>query len=42
MTADPRRAGTKRWFVLLLISLMYFITYLDRANRSTAAPVISK
>jgi hypothetical protein len=27
---------------LLLISLMYLITYLDRVNISTAAPVISK
>src|SRR5471030_3300732 len=31
-----------RWYVLLLISLMYLITYLDRVNISTAAPVISK
>ncbi len=38
----PERRGTKRWFVLLLISLMYLITYLDRVNMSTAAPVISK
>ena len=31
-----------RWYVLVLISLMYLITYLDRVNISTAAPVISK
>src|SRR6266436_818900 len=30
------------WYVLVLISLMYLITYLDRVNISTAAPVISK
>ncbi len=31
-----------RWYVLLLISAMYLITYLDRVNISTAAPLISK
>src|ERR1700724_4563856 len=31
-----------RWYVLVLISLMYLITYLDRVNISTAAPVIAK
>jgi sugar phosphate permease len=31
-----------RWYVLLLISAMYLITYLDRVNISTAAPAISK
>jgi sugar phosphate permease len=31
-----------RWYVLLLISVMYLITYLDRVNISTAAPVIAK
>src|SRR6202521_5995986 len=31
-----------RWYVLVLISVMYLITYLDRVNISTAAPVISK
>jgi sugar phosphate permease len=31
-----------RWYVLLLISVMYLITYLDRVNISTAAPQISK
>lgn len=37
-----KRSGTKRWTVLLLISVMYLVTYLDRANISTAAPVIAK
>jgi sugar phosphate permease len=31
-----------RWYVLLLISVMYLVTYLDRVNISTAAPQISK
>jgi sugar phosphate permease len=31
-----------RWYVLVLISLMYLITYLDRVNISTVAPVIAK
>jgi D-galactonate transporter len=31
-----------RWYILALISLMYLVTYLDRVNISTAAPVISK
>ena len=31
-----------RWYVLLMISAMYLITYLDRVNISTAAPLISK
>jgi sugar phosphate permease len=38
-SAQPSRA---RWYILLLISVMYLITYLDRVNISTAAPVISK
>src|ERR1700746_3992738 len=38
---QPRRS-IGRWYILLLISLMYLITYLDRVNISTAAPVISK
>jgi len=42
MNGETRRSGTRRWYVLLLISLMYLITYLDRVNISTAAPVISK
>ena len=31
-----------RWYILVLISVMYLITYLDRVNISVAAPVISK
>ena len=44
--AAPTRASTRpsrgRWYVLLMISAMYLITYLDRVNISTAAPLISK
>ncbi len=36
------RATRGRWYILVLISLMYLITYLDRVNISTAAPQISK
>jgi sugar phosphate permease len=36
------RPSRGRWYVLLLISAMYLITYLDRVNISTAAPLISK
>src|SRR3974390_2110038 len=36
------RASRGRWYILVLISLMYLITYLDRVNISTAAPLISK
>jgi sugar phosphate permease len=36
------RQSRGRWYVLLLISVMYLITYLDRVNISTAAPEISK
>ena len=42
MASRGSRAGKSRWFVLFLISLMYLITYLDRVNISTVAPVISK
>ncbi len=31
-----------RWYILFMISAMYLITYLDRVNISTAAPLISK
>src|SRR3984957_13394803 len=31
-----------RWYVLVLISLMYMITYMDRSNISIAAPSIAK
>jgi sugar phosphate permease len=40
--AQQKRPSMGRWYILLLISLMYLITYLDRVNISTAAPVISK
>jgi sugar phosphate permease len=41
--AEPTARPSKgRWYVLLLISVMYLITYLDRVNISTAAPEISK
>jgi D-galactonate transporter len=36
------RRSKGRWYILALISVMYLITYLDRVNISTAAPVISK
>jgi sugar phosphate permease len=36
------RRSFGRWYILLLICLMYLITYLDRVNISTAAPEISK
>ena len=36
------RPSRGRWYILLLISVMYLITYLDRVNISTAAPQISK
>ena len=39
---QPARPSRGRWYVLLLISVMYLITYLDRVNISTAAPQISK
>jgi sugar phosphate permease len=40
--AMPARASGGRWYVLLMITVMYLITYLDRVNISTAAPEISK
>ena len=42
MNDEPARASWGRWYILLLISVMYLITYLDRVNISTAAPEISK
>ena len=38
----PARPSRGRWYILLLIGVMYLITYLDRVNISTAAPLISK
>ena len=37
----PKPTGT-RWLVLLLISFMYLITYMDRSNISVAAPAIAR
>src|SRR5258708_35590830 len=42
MEAQRTRPSIGRWYILLFISLMYLITYLDRVNISTVAPVISK
>ena len=42
MDTEPKRPSMGRWYILALICLMYLITYLDRVNISTAAPVISK
>ena len=36
------RATKTRWLVLLLISLMYMITYMDRTGISVAAPVMAR
>jgi sugar phosphate permease len=42
MTPVTQTAPSRgRWYILGLICLMYLITYLDRVNISTAAPVIS-
>jgi D-galactonate transporter len=37
-----KSASRGRWYILGLICLMYLITYLDRVNISTAAPVIAQ
>jgi len=42
METQATRPSVGRWYILLVICLMYLITYLDRVNISTAAPVISK
>jgi sugar phosphate permease len=39
VTAKPTRT---RWWILLLISLMYLIAYMDRSNISVAQPEIAK
>jgi sugar phosphate permease len=42
-TSQPGPAPShQRWMVLLLLCLMYFITYLDRVSISNAAPLISR
>ena len=38
-TSKPTKT---RWLVLVLISFMYLITYMDRSNISVAAPAIAK
>ena len=40
--AERTQSSYGRWYILGLICLMYLITYLDRVNISTAAPVISE
>ncbi len=42
METPRKRVGLARWWVLFLISMMYLITYLDRVNISSAAPLIAK
>src|SRR5450830_676954 len=42
MESQQTRPSIGRWYILVLISVMYLITYLDRVNISVAAPVISK
>src|SRR5262249_54002105 len=42
METRRTRPSIGRWYILLLLGVMYLITYLDRVNISTAAPVISK
>ena len=39
---EGTRRSSGRWYILVLICVIYLITYLDRVNISTAAPVISK
>src|SRR3974377_950765 len=39
---EGTRRSFGRWYILVLICVMYLITYLDRVNISTAAPEISK
>jgi sugar phosphate permease len=40
--AGDNRQSHVRWTVLLLLSLMYLITYLDRVSLANTAPLISK
>jgi sugar phosphate permease len=41
LTLAGARPTHIRWYVLVLISLMYMITYMDRSNISIAAPAIA-
>ena len=40
--AAPSGMSRGRWYILLLISVMYLITYLDRVNISTARPASAR
>ena len=40
--SEPTGSSKSRWMVLLLLCLMYLITYLDRVSISNAAPLISQ
>src|SRR5205807_5995041 len=40
--SEPAGSGKSRWMVLVLLCLMYLITYLDRVSLSNAAPLISQ
>ncbi len=40
--AFPQKPSNTRWWILLLISLMYMITYMDRTGISIAAPALAK
>ena len=40
--SEPAGSGKSRWTVLVLLCLMYLITYLDRVSLSNAAPLISQ
>jgi len=41
-SGSPSKPTKTRWVILLLISLMYLITYMDRTNISVAAPAIAE
>lgn len=38
----PTRPSRIRWLILFVISLMYFVAYMDRGNISVAAPQITR
>ena len=42
MEMKKEKPTRTRWYVLVMASLMYLITYMDRVNISAAAPIISK
>ena len=41
-SGSPSKPTKTRWVILLLISLMYLITYMDRTNISVAAPAMAE